>query len=152
MTKPEPKKRGPKPKPKVEASPAPVGEIPLDRTDEERAGDVSEADRARLQAKAFEAQVEAAANYDEPAQPEPALPLIDNADPAWARTAAVGARHVQYTAHDHITPTDVVHTLEAQTVTIPGHTEPLHIAARTITPPKLRPVRVTFTVRERINA
>ena len=138
MTKPsERKKPGPKPKPKADAvEPVEVAVASVD------------ADDAAIR----EAVAEAVADSDEPAAPEHALPLIDGTDPKWAITAAVGARHVQFTAHDHITVRDLVGMLDAKTITIPGHATPILIAARTLTPPEQHPARVTFTVRERINA
>lgn len=139
MTKPsERKKRGPKPKPKVEVAPAPeaVEPVEVDTTDiDEVLGFAGPAH-----------------DHDEPAAPESALPLVDGADPKWAIAAAVGARHVQFTAHDHVTVRELVGMLDAQTITIPGHATPILIAARTLTPPEQHPARVTFTVRERINA
>lgn len=141
MTKPEPKKRGPKPKPKhdeviVEPEAAPIN--------------VEVASIIGADPVIAEAVADAVADHDEPAQPEPAFPLIDGADPKFAASVSIGSRHIQFTAHDHITPADVVHLLEAKTVHIPGHAEAINIAARTITPLKMRPVRVTFTVREPI--
>lgn len=92
------------------------------------------------------------ADHDELAQPEAALPLIDGMDPEWAVSASVGSRYVQFTAHDGVAHAELTHMLGAKTVHIPGHAEAMHIASRTMTPPKLHPVRVTFTVRERIEA
>ncbi len=136
MTKPsERKKPGPKPKPKADAvEPVEVAVASVD------------ADDAAIR----EAVAEAVADSDEPATPEHALPLIDGADPKWAVSAAVGARHVQLTAHDHVTARELVGMLDAQTITHPGHATPILIAARTLTPPEQHPARVTFTVRERI--
>jgi hypothetical protein len=85
-----------------------------------------------------------------PAAPAPIIPPIDGAIPDWAVSSATGARHITYTAHDHITAHDLAGTLGAQSVLLPGHNTAHSIAARTITPPKLRPARVTFTFRENI--
>lgn len=143
MTQPARKKPGPKPKPK-----------PVD----DAAMDALEAERAAIAEQAAEPApvepVDARDDHDEPAtDPEPAavhMPLIDGADPAWAISASVGSRHIQLVARDEVKHADVVSMLAANTVTIPGHNRPTLIASRSITPPALRPVRITFTVRERI--
>lgn len=152
MTKPEPKKRGPKPKPKVEeAAPVEVDVV------------VATADADEVIA-AVDAALEAVA-APEPVEPEPvepvavepqpearSFPLIDGVDPKWAQHASIGARHIQFVAHPDVKHADLLGVLGANSVTIPGHAAPTLIASRTITPPKLHPVRVTFTVRERIEA
>lgn len=139
MTENVPKKRGPKPKPKVVEPEVIVASVDVESV-------IAQVDAA-VEAKAVEpAPVEV--------EPEPearSFPLIDGVDPKWAASVSVGARHIQFVAKDDVKHADLIGTLGAGTVTLPGHA-PILVASRTITPPKLHPVRVTFTVRENINA
>ncbi len=134
MTENVPKKRGPKPKPKVVEAEA-----------------VAAPSSVEVYAEAIVSPVVEPVNMD-PVPEARSFPLIDGVDPVWAQHVSVGSRHIQFVARDDVKHADLIGMLSAGTVTLHGHATPILIASRTITPPKLHPVRVTFTVRENINA
>lgn len=168
------KKPGPKPKPKVEDVPveavvAPDADAKMDALEAERAEIAKQAAEPEVKAEEAnsvtsepdpivvnaldeiddevrEAIVEAVASH-----PAPSLPLIDGVEPAWVDKVVVGARSIQFIARPDVDADVPAHALKARSVTLPGHA-PIDVAARAITPPAMRPVRVTLTVRERIDA
>lgn len=123
---------------------------PKPKQDAEVAVAVDVAENAPVEVAAPVA-VEAPEDRDEPSHPESGMPLIDGKDPQWAVNCVVGARHIQFTAADSVSHTDLVGQLNAGTIRLPGDTVDTLIASRSMTPPTLHPVRVTFTVRENLN-
>ena len=90
----------------------------------------------------------------EPVEPVEAMRgiLCDDKRFEWIASWSHGPRDIQLIAKDSATRQQLAEALDVNVVHIAGIDAPIHIASRVITPPHIRPMRVSLTTRELIPA